>query len=103
MKIVIAALSAPEHLNGVSRHAANVARGLLTRPEISEVHMLVGSWQQNSYADAIARQDSRLHVHPVSIRRNTTSRNLWYYSELPNVAAQLNAEIVHLAYPMPVA
>ena len=31
MKIVIAALSAPEHLNGVSRHAANVVRGLLTR------------------------------------------------------------------------
>lgn len=103
MKIVIAALSAPEHLNGVSRHAANVARGLLTRGEVSEVHMLVGDWQQNTYADAIARQDARLHLHPVAIRRSTLSRNHWYYSELPRVATQLNADVVHLGYPMPVS
>ncbi len=103
MKIVIAALSAPEHLNGVSRHAANVVRGLLTRTEVSELHMLVGAWQQNTYADAIARQDPRLHIHPVTIRRETISRNLWYYSELPKVATQLDADIVHLGYPMPVS
>lgn len=103
MRVVISALSAPEHLNGVSRHAANVARGLLTRGEISEVHMLVGAWQQSTYADAVARQDSRLHIHPVDIHRSTASRNLWYYSELPNVAAQLNADVVHLAYPMPIS
>jgi glycosyltransferase involved in cell wall biosynthesis len=103
MKIVIAALSAPEHLNGVSRHAANVVRGLLTRSEISEVHLLAGAWQQQTYTDAIARQDSRLHVHPVTIRRETVFRNLWYYSELPRVAEQLSADVVHLSYPMPVS
>jgi len=103
MRIVIAALSAPEHLSGVSRHAANVVRGLLTRGEVSEVHMLVGAWQLNTYTDAIARQDPRLHIHPVTIRRETISRNLWYYSELPRVATQLKAEIVHLAYPMPMS
>jgi glycosyltransferase involved in cell wall biosynthesis len=103
MRIVIAALSAPEHLNGVSRHAANVVRGLLTRGEVSEVHMLVGAWQLNTYTDAIARQDPRLHIHPVTIRRETISRNIWYYSELPRVATQLKADIVHLAYPMPMS
>lgn len=101
MKVVVAALSAPEHLNGVSRHAANVVRGLLTSSEISEVHLLVGSWQQQTYTEAIARQDSRLHVHPVTIRRETVFRNLWYYAELPRVAEQLNADVVHLSYPMP--
>ena len=101
MKVVIAALSAPEHLNGVSRHAANLVRGLLTRLEVSELHMLVGAWQQSTYRDAIARHDPRLHIHPVDMRRSTVSRNLWYYSELPSVAAQLNADIVHMAYPMP--
>ena len=55
MKIVVAALSTPEHLNGVSRHAANVVRGLLTRPEVSEIHMLVGAWQRQGYAEAVAR------------------------------------------------
>jgi glycosyltransferase involved in cell wall biosynthesis len=102
MKVVIAAVSAPEHLNGVSRHAANLARGLLTRAEISEVHLLAGAWQQQTYAEAIARRDVRLHIHPVPIRRATFYRNTWYYSELPNVAAQLGADVMHLAYPMPV-
>ncbi len=103
MKVVVAALSAPQHLNGVSRHAANVVRGLLTRPEISEVHLLAGAWQQQTYADAIARHDARLHIHPVTSRRATVHRNHWYYSELPRIASQLDADVVHLAYPMPVS
>jgi glycosyltransferase involved in cell wall biosynthesis len=103
MKVVVAALTAPENLNGVSRHAANLVRGLLTRPEISEVHMLAGDWQQRTYVDAVARQDARLHIHPVKIGRSTLRRNWWYYAELPKVAAQLNADIVHLAYPSPMA
>lgn len=103
MKIVVAALSAPEHLNGVSRHAANLVRGLLTRPDLSEVHLLAGAWQQQTYAEAIARQDARLHIHPVTIGRDTASRNLWYYTELPRVAEQLGADVVHLGYPMPVS
>lgn len=102
MKIVIAALSAPENLNGVPRHAANLARGLLTRTEVSEVHLLAGAWQSHTYSDAVARQDARLHIHPVPIRRGTIYRNSWYYSELPNVAAQLGADVVHLAYPVPI-
>jgi glycosyltransferase involved in cell wall biosynthesis len=103
MKVVVAAVSAPEHLNGVSRHAANVVRGLLTRTEVSEVHLLAGAWQQQTYAEAIARHDARLHIHPMAIRRATICRNFWYYSELPRVAAQLGADVVHLAYPMPLA
>jgi len=103
MKVVVAAVSAPEHLNGVSRHAANVVRGLLTRTEVSEVHLLAGAWQRQTYAEAIARHDARLHIHPMAIRRATIYRNFWYYSELPKVAAQLGADVVHLAYPMPLA
>ncbi|HEY6490651.1 MAG: glycosyltransferase family 1 protein [Terracidiphilus sp.] len=103
MKIVVAAVSAPLHLNGVSRHAANVVRGLLTRTEVTEVHLLVGAWQRAAYLEAVARTDARLHIHPVNIRRSTLSRNLWFYSELPRVAEQLHADVVHLGYPMPVA
>jgi glycosyltransferase involved in cell wall biosynthesis len=103
MKVVVAAVSAPEHLNGVSRHAANLVRGLLTRAEVSEVHLLAGAWQQQTYTEAIARHDTRLHIHPLAIRRATIYRNFWYYSELPKVAAQLGADVVHLAYPMPLA
>jgi glycosyltransferase involved in cell wall biosynthesis len=103
MKIAFAALSAPVHLNGVSRHSANVVRGLLTRTDISEVHLLVGAWQRRTYIEAVARNDARLHIHPVEIRRDTLSRNLWFYSELPRVAAQLDAHVVHVAYPTPLS
>jgi glycosyltransferase involved in cell wall biosynthesis len=103
MRVVVAAVTAPEHLNGVSRHAANLVRGLLTRTEISEVHLLAGAWQRHTYVEAIARHDARLHIHPVEIGRTTVRRNWWYYAELPRVAAQLNADIVHLAHPVPTA
>jgi glycosyltransferase involved in cell wall biosynthesis len=103
MKIVVAALSEPAHLNGVSRHSANLVKGLLTRGAVTEVHMLVGTWQQKTYEDAVARADVRLHIHPVNVGRGTISRNLWYYSELPRIARQLDADVVHLAYPVPIS
>jgi glycosyltransferase involved in cell wall biosynthesis len=103
MNIIIAALSSPEHLNGVSRHAANVVRGLLTRTEPTEIHMLVGGWQQQAFEEAVARIDSRLHIHAISIGRDLWARNLWYYTELPRIALQLNADVVHLAYPVPMS
>jgi glycosyltransferase involved in cell wall biosynthesis len=103
MKIVIAALSAPAHLNGVSRHSANVVRGLVTRAEVTEVHMVVGDWQKRAYEDAVARIDPRLHIHAVEIGRSTLGRNRWYYSELPLIASQLDADVVHLAYPVPMS
>lgn len=103
MKIVVAALSEPAHLNGVSRHSANLVRGLLTRGAVTEVHMIVGAWQQKTYEDAVERADVRLHVHPVNVGRGTISRNLWYYSELPRIARQLDADVVHLAYPVPMS
>jgi glycosyltransferase involved in cell wall biosynthesis len=103
MKIAVAAVSAPQQLNGVSRHAANVVRGLLTRAEVSELHLLVGHWQHHTYVEAVARNDARLHIHSVGIGRSTMCRNLWFYSELPRVAEQLDADVVHVAYPMPLS
>jgi glycosyltransferase involved in cell wall biosynthesis len=103
MKIAVAAVSAPLELNGVSRHAANVVRGLLTRTEVSEIHLLVGQWQHHTYVEAVGRNDARLHIHPVGMRRSTLCRNLWFYSELPRVAAQLGADVIHVAYPMPLS
>ncbi len=103
MKIVMVAVSAPAHLNGVSRHSANVVQGLLTRAEVTEVHMVVGAWQKQAYEDAVARSDPRLNIHAVEISRGTLGRNRWYYSELPYIATQLDADVVHLAYPVPMS
>jgi glycosyltransferase involved in cell wall biosynthesis len=101
MKIVIAAVSSATGLSGVTRHAANVARCLLTRSEISAVHVVGAPWQHRLFCDAVSRTDERLHIHSVPLGVGTLARNLWYYKDLPAVATQLEADVVHLAYPVP--
>jgi glycosyltransferase involved in cell wall biosynthesis len=102
MRIVIVVVASAEHLSGVPRHAANMARSLLTRPEITAVHLIAAEWQCPALRDALPFDDPRLSLHPVSIGRGAISRNLWYYNQLPVLAAQLRADVVHLAYPVPV-
>jgi glycosyltransferase involved in cell wall biosynthesis len=102
MRVVVAAVSSNRCMSGVSRHAANLVRCLLTRPEITSLHVLVGEWEQKYVNEAIGRQDSRLHIHVVPIGPGTLRRNLWYYRTLPAIASQLHADIVHIAYPSPI-
>jgi glycosyltransferase involved in cell wall biosynthesis len=102
MNVVIAALSAPAQLNGVSRHAANIARALLTTDSIDNVHFLAGEWQQSMFRELLRNEDARLHLHSVSMADANFSRLLWYLRELPYVAAQLDADLVHMAYPAPI-
>jgi glycosyltransferase involved in cell wall biosynthesis len=102
MRIVIAAVASSPHLSGVSRHAASMARCLLGRAEVSAIHLVVAEWQYDSMFGALPNTDPRLHIHKVAIRKGVLSRNLWYYIQLPHLAAQLEADIVHLAYPVPV-
>jgi glycosyltransferase involved in cell wall biosynthesis len=101
MKVVIAALTAPTNLNGVSRHAANLVRGLLAQPSTPEIHFLAGEWQQRMFGAAIARADSRLHVHWIPLRHSSFSRIRWYYGDLPAIVAQLDADVVHMTCPAP--
>lgn len=99
MKIVIAAVSSNTSMSGVSRHAANIVRCLLTRSEVSAIHVLVAPWEHRHVCDAIARVDSRLHIHAVQLRPGTLHRNFWYWSELPAIARQFEADLVHISYP----
>lgn len=101
MKVVIALTSSSGQLSGVQRHAINLARCLLTRERIIAVHLIAAPWQQDFVRDAAPRNDTRLHLHTALVRNNSLSRNLWYYTELPRIAARLDADIVHLAYPTP--
>jgi glycosyltransferase involved in cell wall biosynthesis len=102
MRVVIAAVSSNHCITGVSRHAANLVKCLLTRPEVSSLHLLVAPWEEEYVCEAIARKDARLHVHSIPLHEGTLHRNLWYYRSLPHIARQLRADIVHLAYPSPI-
>lgn len=102
MNIVIAAVSSNRSISGVSRHAANLARCLLIRPEVSKLHVLTAPWEEEYVRGAISRNDRRLCIHPVSLQPGTLQRNAWYYRALPSIAKQLRADLVHLAYPSPI-
>jgi glycosyltransferase involved in cell wall biosynthesis len=101
MRIVIAAVSSSTQLSGVTRHAANVARCLLTRSDVSAVHLIVAPWQHDFFREAVSCNDSRFRIHAVPVANRSFSRNLWYYSDLPAIATQLKADLVHLTYPAP--
>ena len=102
MKILIAAASISSELSGVQRHAFNAARCLLTHPEISSVHLVVAPWQQRLARTSGLQPHPRLTIHVAEMRSSALSRNLWYYRRLPRLAARLEADVVHLAYPVPV-
>ncbi len=102
MKALIALASSSGQLSGVPRHAINLAHSLLTRSEITEVHLVAAPWQQGFVQDASPRGDARLHFHAAAIGNRALSRNIWFYAQLPRLAAELGADIVHLAYPVPV-
>jgi glycosyltransferase involved in cell wall biosynthesis len=101
MKVAIALTSSSGQLSGVQRHAINLARCLLTREEITAVHLIAAPWQQDFVHDTAPCDDARLHLHTARVRNSSVSRNKWYYSELPRVAADLDADVVHLGYPTP--
>ena len=101
MKVLIAAASFASSISGVQRHALNVARCLLLLPEISEVHLVVAPWQSDLTQRAGLPSDLRLKTHVAGLNHTALSRNMWYWHRLPEFAVQLNADLVHLSYPMP--
>lgn len=102
MKILIAAASFSSNLSGIQRHAFNLARCLLQCSDVSALHLVVAPWQRELATLADLPVDARLSIHVADMDRTSLSRNLWYYRQLPLIAAQLGADIVHLSYPMPV-
>jgi glycosyltransferase involved in cell wall biosynthesis len=102
VKILIAAASFASNISGLQRHALNVVRCLLPESEIEAVHLVIAPWQRNFVQAQSFRQDPRLMVHVAEMERGSLSRNHWYYRKLPELAAQLRADLVHLSYPMPV-
>lgn len=102
MKILIAAASFSSNISGVQRHALNLARCLLLQPEITELHFVLAPWQHGFVEAAGLGPDARLTRHIADMGRGSLSRNFWYYQQLPTLAGQLEADLVHLSCPMPV-
>lgn len=102
MKILIAAASYASNISGIQRHACNVVRCLLQREEVSFVHLLIAPWQRKLVQDAGIKPDVRLSTHVAEMDPSSLSRNFWHYRRLPELAARLEVDLVHLTYPVPV-
>jgi glycosyltransferase involved in cell wall biosynthesis len=63
---------------------------------------VVAPWQQNLAQIAALPSDVRLTTHIADVNRSSLGRNLWYYLGLPQLANQLQVDLVHLSFPMPV-
>jgi glycosyltransferase involved in cell wall biosynthesis len=102
VNILIAAASFASNMSGLQRHALNVARCLAPEPEISTVHFVIAPWQRSFVEAAGFLRNPRIVTHIAEMDRSSLSRNIWYYRDLPQLAARLAADLVHLSYPMPV-
>ena len=102
MNILIAAASFASEISGVQRHALNLVRCLLPRPEVATIHLVLAPWQSSFLEDSELAHHRRVTTHIAQLNRSSLSRNLWYYRRLPEMAARLHANLVHLSCPMPV-
>jgi glycosyltransferase involved in cell wall biosynthesis len=102
MKILVSAASYASNISGIQRHACNVVRCLLQQPEVFFVHLVIAPWQRKLAHDAGIKPDVRLSTHIAEMERGSLSRNSWHYQRLPELAARLEVDLVHLTYPVPV-
>jgi glycosyltransferase involved in cell wall biosynthesis len=102
MRVLVSSVSFPSGMSGVQRHALNVIRCLLRTPTISGIHLIIAPWQKNLLRVAELEDDPRLTTHVAEMGRSSLDRNTWYYRELPRLAAELQVDLVHLSYPVPI-
>jgi glycosyltransferase involved in cell wall biosynthesis len=100
--ILITAVSAATAPSGICRHAANLARCAISREEVTRVTLIVGSWQENYFKNLFALRDPKLVIACVDISNNSLARNIWYLLKLPQAVKSLDADMVHLSFPVPI-
>jgi glycosyltransferase involved in cell wall biosynthesis len=66
------------------------------------VHLVIAPWQRKLVQTAGIKPDTRLSTHIAEMEPSSLSRNLWHYRKLPELAARLEVDLVHLTYPAPV-
>ena len=85
---------------GLCRYTANLYL-CLRRIESLDVTLVLGSWQRNYYRDALNLDVDDPQIRWVSLKRPGVSRYWWYLSGMSKLARELQADIVHALFPMP--
>jgi glycosyltransferase involved in cell wall biosynthesis len=101
MKILLAAASVSPEMSGVQRHAFNITRCLLSRPEVTSITLVLAPWQRELVRNSGLQSGPRLSFHFAEMSNNSLSRILWFYRDLPELSRRLEADLVHAAFPIP--
>ncbi|MGH9596672.1 MAG: glycosyltransferase, partial [Edaphobacter sp.] len=102
MRILLTSAQFSSNISGLQRYAFNVVRCLLKQPAISAVHLVSAPWQQPLMRALGVDSMERVIPHVAKMGQGPLSRNHWYYRLLPELVAQIQPDIVHLSYPVPV-
>ena len=102
MNVLITAISSATGPSGICRHAYNLARCAASRREVSRITLALGKWQEVYFRNAFDLKAIRVNVVSVNSANDAFVRNLWYLRELPKLADEVAADIVHLSFPAPI-
>src|SRR5580704_8347312 len=102
MNLLITAVSSATGPSGICRHAYNLARCAASRDEVLEITLALGTWQESYFKASFDLADVRIKIVSVDISNDAFARNIWYLRELPKLADDVAADIVHLSFPAPI-
>jgi glycosyltransferase involved in cell wall biosynthesis len=102
MNLLITAISAATGPSGICRHAYNLVRCAASRVEILRITLVVGKWQKSYFQKSFRLEGAKLDVVSADISNDAFARNLWHLRELPGLADDVAADIVHLSFPAPI-
>jgi glycosyltransferase involved in cell wall biosynthesis len=101
MHILVVALHRPIEPTGVCRHAANLARCLAEKDEITQVTVVTGAWQQHYFQNIFFSDLDKINIVGIDIDNTSLSRNFWFLFGLPKLVYNLQPDLVHLSFPLP--
>jgi glycosyltransferase involved in cell wall biosynthesis len=101
MNLLITALSSATGPSGICRHAYNLVRCAASRDEVIQITLALGNWQKDYFNTSFNFKDVRVRIIAVDISNDSFARNMWYLQELPKLADEVAADIVHLSFPVP--
>lgn len=102
MNLLITAMSSATGPSGICRHAYNLALCAASRSEVLQITLVLGKWQEFYFRTSFSLKAIRINVVSVNISNDAFARNLWYLRDLPKLADEVAADIVHLSFPAPI-
>jgi glycosyltransferase involved in cell wall biosynthesis len=67
-----------------------------------QVTLVLGKWQEMYFRNSFDLNAIEVCVVPVNISNDAFARNMWYLRDLPKLADEVAADIVHLSFPVPI-